>query len=698
MKQLTFVQRIVLLVSVALGAGILLTAVALGSQRSVASQYKSLIETEITARRLASATQVAFKTQVQEWKNVLLRGYESENLAKYSASFHAEEAVVRARVDSLATVVQGDTTAERLVREFSTAHRAMGEKYAAALANFAAGKGLDPVSADAEVKGQDRPPTELLTAIGDHMSQRADVVIAAADAKATRDAFILLVLAAIVLVGTLVFAFRMVGVLRGSLVAIGRSVEQVREEAIVSVGQASDALARGALSNAISFQMAPVPVEADDEIGALAKSVNGIIAQSSDSIAAFDRARVGLRSLLEESAGLVRAAKAGDLAKRGDATKFEGSYRELLAGFNETLDAVVAPITEAAQVLDQVSARDLTVRVHGEYRGDHETIKRSLNTAVEQLEAALSDINASSDQVAAAGEQIASGSSSLARVTTEQAATVEEVSASLQELTTSARRNMASAKSATELVVGATASTDAGITSTRELAGAMAELKTSADSTARIIRTIDEIAFQTNLLALNAAVEAARAGDAGRGFAVVAEEVRALAIRSAEAAKTTESLIADSVARAHRGGEMSATVLTRLSEIGERVGQLREIVAGIDAASEEQATGVSQIATAVDQFSKSTQEVAANSEESAAAAHELASQADMTRNRVAEFRIAKSGGHAASQRTAVAPSVQRAPARPAPASVTSRTPARVARPAAKSTVDPMSNEDIFAEF
>jgi len=678
MKKLTFTQRIALLVSVALAAGIVMTTIAMLRQKSTAERFASLIHTEIQARALALGTQVAFKTQVQEWKNVLLRGYQAENLEKYKTAFHAEEAMVRSRVDSLIPLLAGDSTGSRLAREFGEAHRVMGAEYASAMQHFADGKGLDPVSADAEVKGKDRAPTDLLTALGDHISGQVNDVVDATEAAAARDRWVLSISAVVVLVATLFFMFAMVGVLRRSLRTIGERVEQVREDAIVTVGRASDALARGSLSESISLNVAQVPVEADDEIGALARSVNAIIDQSTSSIASFERARLALRSLIDESTSLVASAHAGDLSRRGDAVKFEGSYRDLLAGFNATLDAVVAPITEASAVLERIADRDLTARVRGDYQGDHETMKRSLNAAVEQLETALSDINASTDQVAAAGEQIASGSSALARVTTDQASNVEEVSASLQELTSMARDNSASAKSATDLVAQARTSADAGVKSTRELSGAMDDLKSSADATAKIIRTIDEIAFQTNLLALNAAVEAARAGDAGRGFAVVAEEVRNLAIRSAEAAKTTESLIADSVQRAHRGGEMSGVVLTRLNEIGERVNQVSSMMTAIDEASQRQASGVEQIAAAVDVFSRSTQEIAATSEESAAAAHELASQADQTRSRVAEFQLTGTGRNKRGE-----PAQKRAVK--VPQSVAKHEPARHVRPASNSS-------------
>ena len=207
------------------------------------------------------------------------------------------------------------------------------------------------------------------------------------------------------------------------------------------------------------------------------------------------------------------------------------------------------------------------------------------------------------------------------------------------------KQNLASAKEAKNLTDATSVSTERGVDSMKRLTDAIAKIKNSSDQTAKIIKTIDEIAFQTNLLALNAAVEAARAGDAGKGFAVVAEEVRNLAMRSAEAAKNTANMIEESTKNAENGVVLNQEVLKNLEEINQKVKKVSEVMAEIEAASEQQSQGIGQINTGIEQMNQVTQQNAANSEESASAAEELNSQSEEMRGLVSSFTISNGTAH-----------------------------------------------------
>ncbi len=355
--------------------------------------------------------------------------------------------------------------------------------------------------------------------------------------------------------------------------------------------------------------------------------------------------RNSLRTLVDESSRLTEAGRTGRLNERADTTAVKGAYRAVLQGINDTLDTASVPIDEAAAVLERFADRDLSARMTGEYAGEYQRIKRAVNQAAQNLNETLTEVSAAAEQVAGAASQINGSSQSLAQGASEQASSLEETSSSLQEMASMARQNTANAQEARSMAEGAADSTQKGAESVRHLSEAMTRIRDSSQATAKIVKTIDEIAFQTNLLALNAAVEAARAGEAGKGFAVVAEEVRALAIRSAEAAKNTAELIEDSVANSEQGVAVQDEVLDRLREIEAGVGRVRQVMEEIAAASEQQTDGVDQINTAVEEMNGVTQNTAATAEEAASAAEELTSQSERMRQMVQLFTLAETTPH-----------------------------------------------------
>jgi methyl-accepting chemotaxis protein len=349
-----------------------------------------------------------------------------------------------------------------------------------------------------------------------------------------------------------------------------------------------------------------------------------------------------VNALVADAGMLVKAAVEGRLQTRADASKHNGDFRKIVQGVNETLDAVIGPVNEAAQVLEKVAARDLTARMLGNYAGDLAKIKNSLNLAVENLEQAMGQVGEATQQVASASGQISSGSQSLAQGANEQASSLEEVSASLEEMSSMTRQNADNALAAKNLAGEADGNAKVGTEAMARMSRSINRIKESSDQTAKIVKTIDEIAMQTNLLALNAAVEAARAGEAGRGFAVVAEEVRNLAQRSAQAAKNTADMIGESVKNAEEGVKISDEVSVSFEKIAVSSKKVNDLIAEIAAASKEQSTGIKEVNDAVGQMDKVTQQNAANAEESASASEELSSQAQELQAMVAQFKI--SGG------------------------------------------------------
>ena len=249
------------------------------------------------------------------------------------------------------------------------------------------------------------------------------------------------------------------------------------------------------------------------------------------------------------------------------------------------------------------------------------TVIRPMKTAIESNQKIAEYLSSAATQFRSASEVIAQGA-------TEQASGLEETSASLEEITSMTRSNAHNAGQANMLAAQARQAADTGVEAIGRMNQAIQDIRTSADETAKIVKVIDEIAFQTNLLALNAAVEAARAGEAGKGFAVVAEEVRNLAIRSAEAAKDTANKIDQSVKQAQNGVSLAGNVSKSLEEIASQIGKTAELVQEISHASNEQAQGIEQINTSISEMEKITQQNASNAEQSVSSARELDSQAE----------------------------------------------------------------------
>jgi methyl-accepting chemotaxis protein len=249
------------------------------------------------------------------------------------------------------------------------------------------------------------------------------------------------------------------------------------------------------------------------------------------------------------------------------------------------------------------------------------------------------NINNASAQVSTGASQVADGAQALAQGSTEQAATVQQLSASISEISAKTQGNAEMAGEAAKLAGVIMRNAEKGSRQMGDMTVAVNDINQASHDIGKVIKVIDDIAFQTNILALNAAVEAARAGGHGKGFAVVADEVRNLAAKSAEAAKDTESLIADSMQKAELGVGIAEGTSASLSEIVSGINESSRLVAEIADSSEEQSKAISEINDGVEQVAQVVQQNSATAEQGAAASQEMSGQSELLRNLIARFKI-----------------------------------------------------------
>jgi len=397
-----------------------------------------------------------------------------------------------------------------------------------------------------------------------------------------------------------------------------------------------------------------------------------------------------VNNLVADANMLSKAAVEGKLATRADASKHQGDFAAIVKGVNETLDAVIKPVNEAAAVLERLAANDLTMRVTGDYKGDHAKIKDSVNLAIDnlsklvlalkqsatQLSTSSGQLTVASNQTSVATQQVATSSQQMAKGAQDQSANsqqtaksvdqlstvinqiaksaqeqsngVQKAVASITEVSTAAERANAGAKLAAQSSKDAAEAAKLGAEKARQTLKGMEKIKVASQNTAlkieelgtrsteigKIVAVIDDIAAQTNLLALNAAIEAARAGDQGRGFAVVSDEVRKLAERTATATKEIAELIANvqkGVEQANQvmaGGSLAVEEGFGLAtQAGEALQQIMKSATEVDSQIDQISTSARQVSTTVGELVKIIDNVGSVTEQNTAATEEMSATA-----------------------------------------------------------------------
>ncbi len=434
-----------------------------------------------------------------------------------------------------------------------------------------------------------------------------------------------------------------------------------------------------------------IDIESRDEIGELAQLLKDLQKAQKDKIVAAEQIASGnirkvesasdkdalaaafnkeveiIDELLKEADRLIEASRNGNLGLRGDALKFSGEWGKLIQGFNSLLDATVAPLNEAASVLKVMAEGDLTQKVIGDYKGDHELIKNNINSVAESLAQALRKVNeavmataSASTEISSSVEEMAAGASKQTEQTTEVAGAIEEMAKTILENTRNASISADHAKaSGAKAEEGGAVVEDTieGMNRIAEVVNKSAvtveALGSSSDQIGEIIQVIDEIADQTNLLALNAAIEAARAGEQGRGFAVVADEVRKLAERTTKATKEIASMIkqiqkdtteaVDSMkegkAEVERGKELANKAGQVLREIIDNASKVTDVSVLVASASEQQTATAEEISQNIEAISTVTQQNASGTQQIASTAEDLNRMTENLQKLMQRFKI-----------------------------------------------------------
>jgi len=347
----------------------------------------------------------------------------------------------------------------------------------------------------------------------------------------------------------------------------------------------------------------------------------------------------GEKEINAEIKKLIEAVKAGELETRGDCIRFTGSYAQLVKNANGIVEAFIKPLNESQNILKEMAEGNLSVRMDGDYKGDHAMMKNSINNVLSSFNSILKQVGNATDDVAASSSQLASFSQSLSEGSQEQAASVEQISASIHETDQQINLNADNAAKANQLADDSVQAAISGKEEMTQMISSMEEIHKSSQNISKVINVINEIASQTNILALNATVEAVRAGQFGKSFAVIAQEVRNLAGRSAQAVKETAELIATSNKKVNEGVNIAERTAGSLEIIVENIVKVRDLVEDINVASKEQAVAMSQLNDGMGQISAATENMSTRSQETAGAAVQLKTLSRELKEQISKFKL-----------------------------------------------------------
>ncbi len=353
----------------------------------------------------------------------------------------------------------------------------------------------------------------------------------------------------------------------------------------------------------------------------------------------IDLLRNSLRRINKEVRLLVTKTLKGNFKARGKTTRLKGGFKEIVDGINYQIDAITSPINESIGVIKKMSERDFSSKVLGDYKGEHAILKNATNETIVSINDSLNIVKRATEELARGADQISSSSQSLSQGTTEQASAIEEISSAITEVDGQTSNNLEMIMKASDISNKTVEIGNEGQSNVRELIESMDQINDSSDNIKKITKIIDDIAFQINLLALNASVEAARSGKYGKGFAVVAEEVRNLAVKSAETVKDTSNIIEQNIKNIEKGNQLVNNTIKLFDDISNGAVESADMFAKIVNASKEQASSLKEINSSLEQINTVTQGNTSNAEETASASEELNSMAQKLKELVNTFKL-----------------------------------------------------------